>query len=316
MNNVLRQLDLNLLVTLDALLVEHNVTRAAARLHLAQPTVSVQLARLRDFFDDPLLLPGPRGMRPTARADALREPLRQALAVLAQAVAPVGAFEPEQSSQTWRVAAFDYGEYTALLPALAGLRQRAPATRLAVVQAAPTRVAKKAEQGDIDLAFLTDVEAPPDLRRRPLFTETYVLVGRAGHPSLISPPTLEQFCALEHVVVSPEGGGFEGETDKALAARGVARRVVLSVPHFLFLNAVLANTDLVAMVPSRLVSGNMALQVTVPPMAMPGFEMLMLWPERVHRDPAHQWLREHIANSINRERDSALSRSAIPAGRP
>src|SRR3546814_12659406 len=76
MSNSLRRLDLNLLVTLDALLIEHNVTRAAERLHLAQPTVSVQLARLRDFFGDPLLLPGPRGMRPTARAAELRAPLR------------------------------------------------------------------------------------------------------------------------------------------------------------------------------------------------------------------------------------------------
>ncbi|MEQ4616673.1 MAG: LysR family transcriptional regulator [Corticimicrobacter sp.] len=287
-----------------------------ARLELAQPTVSVQLARLRDFFDDPLLLPGPRGMRPTARADALREPLRQALAVLEQVVAPAGAFEPAQSSQTWRVAAFDYGEYTALLPALAGLRQLAPATRLAVIQAAPTLVAKKAEQGDIDLAFLTDTEAPPDLRRRSLFTETYVLAGRAGHPCLASPLTMAQFCALEHVVVSPEGGGFEGVTDKALAACGVARRVALSVPHFLFLNAVLAHTNLVAMVPSRLVRGNMALQVAAAPVAIPGFEMLMLWPERVHRDPAHQWLRAHIANSINHERDSWISRSASLAGLP
>ena len=91
MNNTLRRLDLNLLVTLDALLIEHNVTRAAERLHLSQPSVSVQLARLREFFGDPLLLPSPRGMRPTARADALREPLRLALAELAQALAPASA---------------------------------------------------------------------------------------------------------------------------------------------------------------------------------------------------------------------------------
>ena len=93
MNNSLRQLDLNLLVTLDALLTEHSVTRAAERLHFAQPTVSLQLARLREFFGDPLLLPGPRGMKPTARADALREPLRLAMAALQQAVAPSSPFD-------------------------------------------------------------------------------------------------------------------------------------------------------------------------------------------------------------------------------
>src|SRR3546814_11521018 len=123
MNNTdaLRRLDLNLLVTLDALLAEHNVTRAAERLHLSQPSVSVHLARLRDFFGDPLLLPGPRGMRPTARADELREPLRQALAALEQAVAPSAFFDPAQASQTWPIAAFDYGAFTILRPALAAL---------------------------------------------------------------------------------------------------------------------------------------------------------------------------------------------------
>ena len=298
MSDSLKRLDLNLLVTLDVLLTEHNVTRAAERLHLAQPTVSVQLARLRDFFGDPLLLPGPRGMRPTARADELREPLQRALATLVQAVTPSIPFDPAQSRQTWRAAAFDYSEFTVLMPALDGLRRAAPATRLAVVQTAPALVARKAEQGDIDLAFLIGAEAPSGLRCRPLFTERYVLAGRAGHSHLKKRPTLAQFCKLEHVIVSPDGGGFHGVTDTELAELGMTRRVVLSVPHFLFLCAVLANSDLVAMVPSRLVRDNAALQVVEPPIEVPGFEMLMLWHERVHRDPAHQWLREHIASSV------------------
>lgn len=298
MSNSLRGLDLNLLVTLDALLIEHNVTRAAERLHLSQPSVSVQLARLREFFGDPLLLPGPRGMRPTARADALREPLRQALAGLEQAVAPARSFDPAQARRTWRVSAFDYGEFTILRPALATLRAAAPAMRLAVLQSTPAQVARKSEQGDLDLAFLTGAEAPPDLRRRPLFTERYVLAGRAGHPGLRRRPTLAQFCRLDHVIVSPDGGGFQGVTDAALAERGMRRRVVLSVPHFLFLAEVLASTDLVAMVPSRLVRGNAALKAVEPLLDVPGFEMLMLWPERLHRDPAHQWLRERIASSV------------------
>ncbi|MBS2693852.1 LysR family transcriptional regulator, partial [Salmonella enterica subsp. enterica serovar 1,4,[5],12:i:-] len=114
--------DLNLLVTLDALLAEHNVTRAAQRLNFSQPAVSVHLAKLRAIFDDPLLLPGPRGMRPTARAEQLREPLRQALAALELAVTPATPFDPAVATDTWRVAAFDYGESTIVLPALNGLR--------------------------------------------------------------------------------------------------------------------------------------------------------------------------------------------------
>ncbi|MBB3104890.1 LysR family transcriptional regulator [Azomonas macrocytogenes] len=298
MNNSLRRLDLNLLVTLDALLAEHNVTRAAERLHLSQPSVSVQLAKLREAFGDPLLLPGPRGMRPTARADELREPLRQALDALERAVSPASPFDPGKASHTWRVAASDYSESTLLLPALTGLRSAAPGTRLAVLEIVPSRIAKQAEQGEIDLAFHISAGAPAGLRRRLMFTERYVLVGRAGHPCLEKRPTLAQFCKLDHVIVSPDGGGFHGIADTALAELGLTRRVVLSVPHFLFLRSVLASTDLVALLPSRLLRDSGALQVVEPPIDVPGFEMLMLWHERSHRDPAHQWLREHIASSV------------------
>ncbi|WP_118183582.1 LysR family transcriptional regulator [Paraburkholderia phosphatilytica] len=294
----LRRLDLNLLLTLDVLLSEHNVTRAAERLNLSQPSVSVHLARLRDIFGDPLLLPGPRGMRPTARADDLREPLRQALAALERAVSPAAPFDPAAADDTWRVAASDYSESTVVQPVLAGLRSAAPGSRLAVIEVVPSRVAKQAEQGDIDLAFHTTEGAPPGLRRRALFTERYVLAARAGHPSLKRKPTLAQFCALEQVIVSPDGGGFSGPTDAALAERGLARRVVLSVPHFLFVRSVIEHTDLVAMIPERLVRDSRALRIVEPPVEVPGYEMSMLWHERAHRDPAHQWLRDFIARSV------------------
>lgn len=297
MNN-LRRLDLNLLVTLDALLSEHNVTRAAQRLNFSQPSVSVHLAKLRDIFGDPLLLPGPRGMRPTARGEELRAPLREALEALGRALSPASPFDPAQARQTWRVAASDYGESTILLPALASLRTAAPGTRLAVLELAPARIVQQSEQGQIDLAFHTSDGAPEGLRRRPLFKERYVLAGRAGHPRLKRRPTLAQFCALEHVIVSPDGGGFHGVTDDTLAEAGLTRRVALSVPHFLFVIAALARTDMVAMLPERLVRGNGALRMVEPPVDVPGYEMAMLWHERSHRDPAHQWLREHIAAAL------------------
>ncbi|MEX3895748.1 DNA-binding transcriptional LysR family regulator [Paraburkholderia youngii] len=294
----LRRLDLNLLVTLDVLLEEHNVTRAAERLNFSQPSVSVHLAKLRDVFGDPLLLPGPRGMRPTAKAQALREPLREALETLQRAVAPTSPFDPAAATQTWRIAATDYAESTIILPMLAGLRAAAPGTRLAIVEAVPPRLARQAEQGDIDIGFHTSEGAPEGLRRRVLFAERYVLVGRAGHPKLKRRPTLAQFCKLEHVIVSPDGGGFFGVTDETLAKVGLARKVVLSVPHFLFMQSVLASTDLVGMLPARLVRGSDTLRMVEPPVEVPGYEMAMLWHERVHRDPAHQWLREFIAASV------------------
>lgn len=301
----LNRLDLNLLLTLDVLLREHNVTRAAQRLNLSQPSVSVQLARLREIFDDPLLLPGPRGMQPTVRADELREPLRQALEALERAVSPVNAFDPARASVTWRIAATDYTESAVLLPLLGTLRRDAPASRLAVFELNPGQIKRQAEQGDIDLFFHLREGAPASLHQRLLFTERYVLAGRLGHPALKRPPSLKQFCKLEHVIVSPEGGGFQAATDDALAARGLTRNVVLSVPHFLFMLDALARTDLVAVLPERLVATTGALQVVDPPLDLPGFDMLMLWHERLHRDPGNKWLRQQVlaalanADSIN-----------------
>ncbi|CAI8871506.1 LysR family transcriptional regulator [Kosakonia quasisacchari] len=294
----LNRLDLNLLLTLDVLLREHNVTRAAQRLNLSQPSVSVQLARLREIFDDPLLLPGPRGMQPTMRADELREPLRQALEALERAVSPVNAFDPARASVTWRIAATDYTESAVLLPLLHTLRRDSPASRLAVFELNPGQIKRQAEQGDIDLFFHLRDGAPASLHQRLLFTERYVLAGRLDHPALKRRPSLKQFCQLEHVIVSPEGGGFQAATDEALAARGLKRNVVLSVPHFLFMLDVLARTDLVAVLPERLVATTGALQIVDPPLDLPGFDMLMLWHERLHRDPGHKWLRQQVLAAL------------------
>lgn len=295
----LRKLDLNLLVTLDVLLAERSVTRAARRLNYSQPSVSVHLAKLREIFGDPLLLPGPHGMQPTARAEELMQPLRQALESLDLAVTPARRFDPAQSDRTWRLAASDSSASTILVPAMPAVRAAAPATRLAVLDLVPPLLARQAEQGEVDLAFHTGEGSPPGLRRRTLFAERYVLAGRVGHPHLHPQLTLAQFCELEHVIVSPDRGGFHGVTDDALAKVGLRRKVVLSVPHFLLMMSVLARTDLVAMVPSRLIQDTQALQIMAPPVELPGYEMLMLWHERSHRDPAHQWLRETIAASVS-----------------
>ncbi|WP_202024133.1 LysR family transcriptional regulator [Klebsiella quasipneumoniae] len=297
----LHRLDLNLLRTLDVLLSENNVTRAAQRLNLSQPSVSIQLARLREMFADPLLMPGPRGMQPTARADELRQPLRAALAALEQAVAPVAPFNPAAAAETWRVAATDYMASAILLPMLGRLRLASPGSRLAVFELQPARLEQQAASDEVDLFFHTREGAPPGLHQRLLFRERYVLAGRAGHPALRPGLSLETFCQLDQAIVSPDGGGFSAATDTALANLGLTRRVVLSVPHFLFMLETLRNSDLVAVLPERLVRGQSGLAVVEPPLAVAGFEMLMLWHERWHRDPAHQWLRQFIVNSLEEQ---------------
>ena len=294
----LKKLDLNLLLTLDTLLKNPNVTRAARMLNLSQPTVSVQLAKLRKSFDDPLFLPGPRGMRPTARAEELRTSLTQALELLDKAISSPAPFIPRTSTHIWRVIAADYCETPVLLPVLQNLRRQAPDTQLAVLGNANSHIAEAGRQDKVDLFFHIREESPQGLRCRRLFSERYVLVSRVGHPQLKSAPTLGQFLKLDFVMISPDGGGFWGSTDKVLSGMGLTRKVVLSVPHFMFAVSTIATTDLVGMLPFRLIRDNPQLQYFAPPMDIPGFEMNMLWHEHLHREPAHKWLRDLITQSL------------------
>jgi DNA-binding transcriptional LysR family regulator len=280
------------------LLAERHVTRAAARLHLSQPAVSVQLARLREAFGDPLLIPGPRGMLPTARAEALRGPLRDALAGLQSAVAPTAPFDPALAAATWTIAASDYSGLAVVVPTLARLREAAPLSRLAILEAVPQRVSRQAELGEIDLGLQTMDRIAPSLHAHKLFDERYVLAARQGHPKLRRKPTLAAFCALEHVLVSPDGSGFTGATDAALATLGRQRKVVLSLPHFIGALSAVAASDLVAMLPQRLVAGRADLRTFEAPLEVPGFEMGMFWHDRRHRDPAHRWLREQVLAAV------------------
>jgi DNA-binding transcriptional LysR family regulator len=129
-----------------------------------------------------------------------------------------------------------------------------------------------------------------------LFEERYVAIARRAHPQVRPPLTIEQFCALDHVLVSPRGGGFTGATDRLLAASGRSRNVVVSAAHFLFVPEIVARSDLVALVPARLVHRRTHdLQVLAPPIPVKGFQIAMLWHDRTHEHPGHRWLREKLA---------------------
>jgi DNA-binding transcriptional LysR family regulator len=295
----LRRVDLNLLVTLEALLTERNVTRAAKRLHLSQPSVSVQLRKLRDIFGDPLLSTVPGGMHPTTRGQELLEPLRAVLADMRRVLQRQPRFDPASAQITWQIAAFDYAEVAIVMPLLARLRVGAPGVRIAIREATHSRMIKQLESGAIDLAFLA-IDSPPErLHHHVLFKEHYVFVARKHHPALRRKLTLDTLSQLEYVVVSPEGGGFRGVTDVALESLGRTRRVVLSVPHFLFVPEVIARTDLVAMLPFRLVKNRSDdIRVIASPVAIPTYDMAMIWHERSHLDPAHKWLREELKQAV------------------
>lgn len=298
--------DLNLLLTLEALLLEQNVTRAAARLHLSQPAVSAQLNRLRRMFDDPLLLPAPRGMTPTAKALALLPALRSALDQVRGTVSRHQHFDPASARFTLAIACTDYLQTVVVLPLLLALRQQAPGIRIAMHHLDPSRLAAQLASGELDLALMTPECAPPGLHCRHLFDERYVLIGRHDHPLLHDGITLAEYTRLEHVVVSPDGGGFVTAVDATLASLGLQRRVVLSVVSFLLVPQLVASSDLVALVPRRLLREHEALLKRVD-FSLPeaGFAVGMLWHERNQGHAGQQWLRETIAGLAELETAAA-----------
>lgn len=287
----IKSLDLNLLRTLDALLDERSVTRAAARLGLTQPAVSGMLTRLRDSFDDPLFVRTPHGILPTARASQLAGPVKQILGDVESLLQPA-AFNPATAAFTLSIAATDYAQQAVIVPFLAKLRQRAPGIRLTIRPVEGDRVQKAFERGDLDLALMTPETAAPDLHARRLFDETYVCALRAGHADAVTADlSLDRFCALDHALVSYAGERFWGVTDDALTEIGRRRHIALSVTSFLVLADILRTTDLIAVAPRRLVANSAGLAMCAPPIPLPGFAKIAVWHERTHRDPGHRWVR-------------------------
>lgn len=286
-----------MLKALDALLDERNVTRAARRLSLTQPAVSVMLTRLRDYFDDPLFVRAPHGMVPTSRAEALAAPIKQVLADIDALLTPA-QFSPETAEFTFTLAATDYALKAVLVPFIAALKPQAPGIRVRIVQLEEDALTARMAEGSIDIALLTPHTTPPELHSRVLYKEEYVCMLRASHPALRETAlTLDTFCALEHMLVSWQGKSFQGVTDDALAALGRTRRVGLSVSSFLILPELLAISDMVAVLPRRLASQHPDMQIVTPPLPIPGFSKSMAWHERTHRDPAHRWLRQLLAET-------------------
>jgi len=293
----IRSVDLNLLKALDALLDECHVTRAAARLGLTQPAMSGMLTRLRESFGDPLFVRAQRGMVPTQRALDLAPGVKQLLAGIDALLQPPG-FDPATARLTFTIAATDYALRAIAVPFLSVLKPLAPHMRVALVPLRNGEVQTQLERGQISLALLSPENTPPDLHARVLFHERYVCVLRDGHPAATGRKlTLEQFCALDHALGSYEGGGFHGATDDALHKLGQRREVTVSVNSFLILPDILRASDMVAILPSRLVAGMAGLQVCEPPLEVPGFSNAAVWHARTHNDAAHRWLRELLVRS-------------------
>lgn len=292
----IRAADLGLLLALDALLDERNVTRAAKRLNLSQPAMSAQLSRLRALFEDELLVPSGRIMVPTARASALQGPLHELLEQLSTLIAEQQAFDPTTAQRTFRIIAADYVHTVVSVPLLHAIQKIAPGVRMVLLPFEPATAWLQLERSAADVLFAWREVTPEAARAKPLYTETLCLLQRIGHPRGKGKVTIDELCSLDHITISPEGGRLSGPLDDQLKLVGRKRRVVASVPSFLIVPWTLMNSDLVATAPRRL-AGMMGHTVEAYDLPFPvlSYDMLVAWHPRTHNDPGHKWLREMAA---------------------
>jgi len=267
----LQAIDLNLLLVLEALVEERNVTRAARRIGLSQPAMSNALARLRRTFDDPLLVRNADGMVPTPVAQSLITPVRAALSQLRAALEEKPAFDPSSSERTFHLLTNDYAEIALLAPL--------------------------AESFDLAIGFYPDaLTLDARLRSETLWAEENVCIVSSRHPAIRGKLTLRQYAEAGHVAVFYKAQG-PGVIDTLLEQRGYSRKAVMQVPHFASVPFLVSGTDLIATVPVRLArqfSRQLKLQILPVPLSLPQFRLTLLWHERHHTDPAHRWMRNFI----------------------
>ena len=282
----LRQVDLNLLSTLYALLEERHVTRAAKRCFLSQPAMSRSLERIRDTFGDELLIRTGRIYERTVRGEWLLRELENLLPRL-EALVRGEPFDPAQSRERLRVALTDNGSI-ALLPALTQcIRTAAPDITLEIV-AWHDRSFEDVEAGKIDLA-LSPLAALSPLETERLFKEDFVCLLGADHQLRARRFTLKQYLELSHVAV--------GALDRPLADLGLRRHVALSVPFLVPAVAAVAGSDLVLTLPRKLAKAVAAmanLRFVEPPPEIKSFQYFMVWHPRLTAEPAQVWFREQL----------------------
>lgn len=290
----LRGVDLNLLVVLEALLAERNVTRAAARLGLSQPATSRALGRLRALLGDRLLAEGPGGYSLTPRAAALEPVLKGALAEIA-GMLDARPFDPATAKGRIRLMTPDLHTARLLSHLLVQVAEAAPGLDIEVPPLREDPLSAL-ENDRIDAVIGVIDEARSGLQRRALFDDRYVCLLRSDHPVAGQGLTMERFLAADHIVVAISDLGPTA-VDDVLARRGASRRVRVRVPSFLAAVDTVSRSDLVMTLPAmlaRTVADPGRFVVLPPPLDLPGFTMSLIWHKRYQDDPSHIWLRDSI----------------------
>jgi DNA-binding transcriptional LysR family regulator len=292
---MLSAIDLNLLRIFNAIMLERNFTRAAAVLHMTQPAVSNAINRLRLTLKDPLFIKVPGGVLPTQRAELLWPPIRDSLARIADTLER-NDFDPARSEAVFRLSMSDYVADQVIRPLFVQQQSVAPNIRIHLHPYSLDNAGHMLEKGEVDMAAGVYSNFGSSLRTLPLETLTYVCAMRKGHPLLSqSRLTLDSFLRARHLMVSLLG--ISSLIDHELAANGYRRNVVLTINQFSLAPRLLAETDLICIVPLNTVRNSPyshLLEAVEAPFPFAPRTVNLIWHERSDDIPAHRWLREEI----------------------
>jgi DNA-binding transcriptional LysR family regulator len=293
----LRRFDLNLLVAFDILIAERSVTAAARRMGVGQPAMSNSLARLRDMFDDPLLIRTSAGMQPTGRALDLVEPVSRILAELREKVFRGQTFSPKTDKRTFRIGVSDQVEASLMQGVLQAVARDAPGVSI-IARSVETRPgADLLSTGAIDLAIGYFPEVESELEVETLYHESFVCLFDARACGIDPPLSLDAYLAIPHVLVSLRGEPF-GHGDELLEASAQSRTVAYTTPHLLAVPFLLHGVRAVAALPRRLAENcadAAGLAVCPVPLPSDGYDVGMAWHRRAGADPGQAWFRAIIA---------------------
>jgi DNA-binding transcriptional LysR family regulator len=294
------RLDLNLVRVFVAIYETGSVSGAAARLFVTQSTVSYGLSKLREALHDPLFTRVPEGMTPTVLGELTYKKFSAAMANIGGAIEMTRRFDPQTSTQRFRIAMSDIGELIFLPPILERLQREAPGVELEVVQVAVDEVAGWLAAGKVDMAVGNLAVLQVSGKSLKLFSERYVCLLRKDHDGVGAELDLEAFVAARHILVSSPFSGHRLIED-VLQQHGVSRKIALQIPHFTILPRLLAKSDLLVTLPSRvarLFESYAPLRSLELPIAIPSFEVRMFWHEHQEENARHRWLRETIAGTL------------------
>jgi DNA-binding transcriptional LysR family regulator len=294
----MNKIDLNLLLVFEALLKSRNVTQAGAAVGISQPATSFALSKLRNMLDDPLFVRTPQGMQPTPQALLLAKPIQQALDLIRTDVLQRPGFDLATTERRFTLAMTDVAEMVFLPRVLRLLNEQAPHANLKTVIMSSAALEGALETGAVDLA----IGLFPDLKRasfyqQRLFQHPFVCIVRADHPTIGRKMTLQQFLEASHAVIEAEGRAHE-IFEQLLQRRGLKRRVLLSIPHFLSIPMVVADSDLVVTVPyvlAKVFARMTNIKLIAPPIKVGNYDVRQYWHERFHKDTANRWLRTALA---------------------